>query len=174
VPIVRATGGLVDTVFEGGPNDNGYVFPGTFRRMDKQEDVGARRQNRDEFYDTLKRAVRDYDQRPYVFWRKIENGMRTDNSWTLRQRDYLKVYAWLNDQVKDRAQGQAASPTGGIDLTPEGMNLETHGSATVFKGDWGSEGLKLNGLRPTIISVEPVADLSSFLGGSPIPAGQSH
>ena len=76
VPVVRATGGLVDTVREA-PVGNGFVFhpydPGAFR-------------------DALWRALQCYRDR--AAWDSMrERGMREDHSWGTAARQYAGVYA---------------------------------------------------------------------------------
>lgn len=166
VPVVRKTGGLADTVFEGGSDDNGFVFTGTFRRMDA-DDWKSRAQNTYEFYQATRRAVETYYNDQASWRNKIQNGMRDDSSWTSHQKDYLNVYAWLKDQLSDNAQA-SLSPYGGIDLTADRFNLETTGPSVQFSaGLWSREGLEniqINGLVPAVISVAPEWDLSGFLG----------
>lgn len=76
VPVVRATGGLADTVQEG---HNGFVF-GDY--------------SGDAFWDALSRAI-------YVFnvdkmrWHQIQhNGMSTDFSWGNSAHGYEQLYEW--------------------------------------------------------------------------------
>lgn len=76
VPVVRATGGLVDTVQDGITGFNFYHY------------------SADAFWDTLQRAIYIYRQDPES-WRKIqENGMRSNYSWERSARGYQQLYEW--------------------------------------------------------------------------------
>ncbi|MBX3120235.1 MAG: glycogen synthase [Fimbriimonadaceae bacterium] len=73
VPIVRSTGGLVDTVHEG---VNGFAF--------KESSPNA-------LFDALKRAAEAY--REGDLYRRIQlAGMQEDNSWTKRAESYVELY----------------------------------------------------------------------------------
>ena len=77
VPIVRATGGLVDTVREG-LDGNGFVF----HRFDPKD-----------FGDAIWRALQCYRDRPS--WALVqERGMREDHSWDTAAQHYAGVYEW--------------------------------------------------------------------------------
>jgi len=77
VPIVRATGGLNDTVREGW-DGNGFVF----------HQYEARH-----FIEAIDRALMAYrEPRSWAILR--ERGMREDNSWSHAARQYEGVYAW--------------------------------------------------------------------------------
>lgn len=77
VPIVRATGGLVDTVREG-LEGNGFVF----HQYDARQ-----------FADAIGRALACY--RDTKSWAVVrERGMREDHSWTTAAQHYAGVYAW--------------------------------------------------------------------------------
>ncbi|MFN5202042.1 MAG: glycogen synthase, partial [Gemmatimonas sp.] len=77
VPIVRATGGLVDTVREG-LDGNGFVF----HRFDPKD-----------FGDAIWRALQCYRDRPS--WALVqERGMREDHSWDTAAQHYAGVYKW--------------------------------------------------------------------------------
>lgn len=82
VPIVRATGGLADTVFEastGDPKGNGFCFQPLESRA-VTEAVG--------------RALERYRNRSD--WRKLQQrGMSADFSWTRSAQEYLKLYEKL-------------------------------------------------------------------------------
>lgn len=77
VPIVRATGGLDDTVIDADePGGNGIKFAEYTR--------GA-------LVDAVTRAVQLYNDRPR--WRDVQRaGMRVDPSWDRSAREYVKVY----------------------------------------------------------------------------------
>ncbi|MBY0488701.1 MAG: glycogen synthase [Gemmatimonadaceae bacterium] len=77
VPIVRATGGLNDTVQEG-YEGNGFRFHPYEVRY---------------FTDAIGRALQAY--RDPVGWAQLRaRGMREDHSWTRAADDYGRVYAW--------------------------------------------------------------------------------
>ena len=77
VPIVRATGGLVDTVREG-LEGNGFVF----HRYDTKD-----------FGDAIWRALQCY--RDPASWAMVrERGMREDHSWGTAAQQYAGVYEW--------------------------------------------------------------------------------
>jgi starch synthase len=79
VPLVRATGGLFDTVRSYDPRRaDGTGF--TFGAYSPQALLG-----------TLRRALDIYKDRDV--WRRIQQaGMREDNSWDARARQYVQVY----------------------------------------------------------------------------------
>jgi starch synthase len=76
-PIVRATGGLADTVKDAAePGGNGF----TFHELSSAELVSA-----------VRRALELFRNRSE--WRKIQqNGMKLDFSWDASAREYVKVY----------------------------------------------------------------------------------
>lgn len=77
VPIVRATGGLADTVREG-LDGNGFVF----HRYDPKD-----------FGDAIWRALQCYRDQPS--WAMVrERGMREDHSWATAAQQYAGVYQW--------------------------------------------------------------------------------
>ncbi len=77
VPIVRATGGLNDTVREGW-SGNGFVF----------HQYEARH-----FIEAMERALLAYaDKKSWALLR--DRGMREDNSWTHAAKAYVGVYEW--------------------------------------------------------------------------------
>lgn len=178
IPIGRKTGGLADTIFEGGPNDNGFIFPGTFRRMDPQEDKIAEAQNTEEFDATVRRAVDAFYNDPARTQRQIENGMRDDSSWKLRQQDYLNVYAWLQDQMEDKAQTEmnaskaAVSQYGGIALSSDQLKMTVYSSAAEEqRARFNSNPYLLKkiqrafGLEPIVVNIMPISkeNLKEFL-----------
>jgi starch synthase len=76
IPVVRATGGLADTV------DNKTGF--SFNKFSKQE-----------FFNTLKQALDVYYDNPKK-WRKMqENCMKKDFSWNKSAKEYIKLYKKL-------------------------------------------------------------------------------
>jgi starch synthase len=83
VPVVRATGGMVDTVFDrdnsGHPpaERNGFVFHHTDHRAIES---------------ALGRALRLWSVRPREFRRLAANCMRADYSWAGPGREYLDIY----------------------------------------------------------------------------------
>lgn len=84
VPLVRATGGLDDTVEQFNPlNGEGTGF--------KFEHYSAQA-----LIDKIREALYWYTQP--AAWRRIQqNGMRVDNSWQAAARKYVKVYQTLSD-----------------------------------------------------------------------------
>jgi starch synthase len=86
VPVVRATGGLADTVQEGLPGDprTGFVF--------WPYDVGA-------LQDAIRRAVAAFGRREE--WLQIvRNDMVTDHSWTRSAHAYLALYRQAIDLAR--------------------------------------------------------------------------
>ena len=83
VPVVRATGGMIDTVFDrdnsGHPpaERNGFVFHHTDNRAIES---------------ALGRALRLRSVRPREFRRLAVNGMRADYSWAAPGQEYLDIY----------------------------------------------------------------------------------
>ena len=76
VPVVRATGGLADTVHDG---ITGFAF----------HDYTV-----DAFWNAVYRAVQTYTHSP-ARWREIQrNGMRADFSWEKSAERYAELYAW--------------------------------------------------------------------------------
>ena len=86
VPVVRATGGMIDTVFDrdysGRPSTerNGYVFHHT----DNQAIESA-----------LNRALRLWSDRPDEFRKLVANCMRADYSWARPGQEYLDIYEYI-------------------------------------------------------------------------------
>ncbi|MGC9967741.1 MAG: glycogen synthase GlgA [Syntrophobacteraceae bacterium] len=86
VPIVRAVGGLVNTVFDRDHSDkppherNGYVF--------HQADNSA-------VESALQRAVGLWYSYPDEFRKVMLNGMRYDNSWSHPGAKYLSIYEYI-------------------------------------------------------------------------------
>ena len=80
VPIVRATGGLDDTIeaFDG-QSGTGFKF---------SEYTGAA------LFDTIEQAIAAYRQ-PQVWQRLVSNGMREDFSWGRSAREYVEIYEML-------------------------------------------------------------------------------
>ncbi len=83
VPVVRATGGLADTVREYDPasdTGNGFVF----------EEYAP-----EAMLSALRRAVELYRGDPEAWRRLMVRGMREDHSWASSAREYLKLYRRL-------------------------------------------------------------------------------
>lgn len=81
-PIVRATGGLVDTVEpyqEGKGLGTGFLF----------QEPSARA-----LHHAIERAHNTYTERPADLLALRLNGMKKDFSWTSSTRQYVKVYEW--------------------------------------------------------------------------------
>jgi starch synthase len=86
VPLVRATGGMADTVFDYDNSGrrpaerNGYVFHHTDNRAVES---------------ALGRALRLWSVRPREFGRLVANCMRADYSWAQPGQDYLDIYEYI-------------------------------------------------------------------------------
>jgi starch synthase len=89
VPVVRATGGLMDTVFDAdyAPKPyherNGYVF----------NDYNAQG-----IESALQRAIGMWYSYPGYFRELMTNGMRCDYSWAQSGRHYLNIYDFIRDK----------------------------------------------------------------------------
>ncbi len=79
VPVVRATGGLADTVFEG-EEGNGFVFV---------------EYTAEAMLSALRRALDTYRNRLDRWTEMVERGMRGDYSWQSSARKYVKLYRRL-------------------------------------------------------------------------------
>jgi starch synthase len=80
VPVVRATGGLKDTIHDFDPlRDRGNGF--TFSDYTAEALLGA-----------LGQAVRTWHRDPVAWQRLMERGMREDHSWDRQAQEYLDVY----------------------------------------------------------------------------------
>jgi starch synthase len=83
VPVARATGGLVDTVFDRDHSErpwherNGYLF--------HQADYPA-------LESALARAIGLWHSNPDQFRELMSNGMRADHSWGPSAQDYINIY----------------------------------------------------------------------------------
>lgn len=109
VPVVRATGGLKDTVapFNGSPliparlnyvsRSGGKRAEGILRGVEKIKPTGFTFKKFDsaEFYKILKKALTVYYHRPQI-WRQLQlNGMEQNFSWKKSAGEYLKLYKKL-------------------------------------------------------------------------------
>ncbi len=89
VPIVRATGGLADTVFDANYAErpyharNGYVF----------NDFNAQG-----LESALHRAIGMWYSYPQHFRELMANGMRYDYSWNYPGQHYLNIYEHIRDK----------------------------------------------------------------------------
>jgi starch synthase len=82
VRIVRATGGLADTVR---PGETGFVF---------------RNYNADELWAALREALHVY-RTDMERWRALQrNAMSADHSWGRSARDYEQVYQWAVSRAR--------------------------------------------------------------------------
>jgi len=99
VPVVRATGGLSDTVENFNPaTGTGTGF--TFDEYSPQALLG-----------TLRWALGVYEDRQT--WRRLqEAGMRLDHSWDASARHYVGVYERAVRQAKRRATARRGGPSG--------------------------------------------------------------
>ncbi len=88
IPVVRAVGGLADTVFDKDHSNlplherNGYVF-------ENYDHAGLE--------SALIRAIDCYYQYPEHFRDLIRNAMRTDYSWNLPGQDYMNIYDYIRN-----------------------------------------------------------------------------
>lgn len=73
IPIVRRTGGLADTIFEG---ENGFVFAN---------------KNAEDFMAALRRAKRAFDK-PEAWSRLVQNALKADFGWDRSARAYAELY----------------------------------------------------------------------------------
>ncbi len=81
-PLVRATGGLVDTVenyVEGGERGTGFMF----------QDIAPQA-----LYDTIGWACSTYYDRPADYAALQQRGMARDFSWRKSAEQYIDVYRW--------------------------------------------------------------------------------
>ncbi len=89
IPVVRAVGGLADTVFDKDHSHrplherNGYVF-------DNYDNEGLE--------SALIRAIDCYYQFPEHFRDLIRNAMRTDYSWNVPGQDYMNIYDFIRNK----------------------------------------------------------------------------
>ena len=89
VPIVRAVGGLADTVLDKDHSNrplcerNGYVF-------ENADNAGIE--------SALHRAIGCYYQFPEHFRQLMLNGMRGDHSWNQSGQHYLNIYNYIRDK----------------------------------------------------------------------------
>ncbi|AFL75150.1 glycogen synthase GlgA [Thiocystis violascens] len=88
IPVVRAIGGLADTVFDKDFSDrplharNGYVFQ-------DYDNPGLE--------SALGRAIACYRNHPEHFRELMKNAMRSDYSWNVPGQDYLNIYDYIRD-----------------------------------------------------------------------------
>lgn len=81
LPIVRATGGLADTVFNYNPNTPELCTGFNFNEL-----------STDALRNTLYWAVNVYETNPHAIWLMRQKGMRTDFSWDSTARHYEDLY----------------------------------------------------------------------------------
>ena len=84
VPIVRATGGLADTVIKYSETDIDNSTGFTFDLL-----------NHEALYNTIIWALSIYKEKPANFAKLIENGMKKDFSWKHTAKEYEEVYGGL-------------------------------------------------------------------------------
>ncbi|MBK1716918.1 starch synthase [Thiocystis violacea] len=88
IPVVRAVGGLADTVFDKDHSSrplgerNGYVF-------NNYDNAGLE--------SALGRAIDCYDRFPEHFRELMKNAMRFDYSWNQPGQDYLNIYDYIRN-----------------------------------------------------------------------------
>lgn len=81
VPVVRATGGLADTVLDG---VTGFTF---------------HNYSSDDFWDALRRALFIYRNYPRSWAAMQREGMQRDWSWSASARAYEQLYEWAGARV---------------------------------------------------------------------------
>ncbi len=92
VPVVRATGGLDDTVEQFDP------------RTSKGTGFKFREYSGEAMLESLRAAVTLYRENPEAWRTLMRNGMAQDYSWTNSAREYVKVYE-RSRQIKQQATG---------------------------------------------------------------------
>ncbi len=93
VPVVRATGGLADTITDA---TDETLSAGTATGFSFREYSGLA------LSETLQRACNLFAQKP-VWRRLMENGMRQDWSWAQSARRYVQLYEQTIAQVRPKA-----------------------------------------------------------------------
>ncbi|OGF24047.1 hypothetical protein A3H09_01825 [Candidatus Falkowbacteria bacterium RIFCSPLOWO2_12_FULL_45_13] len=103
IPVVRATGGLKDTVISW--SDSLLInlsASGEGARRVKATGLTFENFNSDEFYKTLETALEIYYHQPKV-WRQLQlNGLKQDFSWKKSAKEYLKLYKKLLSKTRRR------------------------------------------------------------------------
>lgn len=90
VPVVRKTGGLIDTIFDIEFSDknleerNGFVFPDS---------------TAESFNSALDRAIHLWSQDPDKWRQLMTNGMNMDYSWNKASNQYLEIYRNIQNKV---------------------------------------------------------------------------
>ena len=83
VPVVRATGGLADTVHDGVTGFTFYQY------------------NADDFWRALERAIYIY-RNDHIIWQRIQqHGLQADYSWARSAQGYQQLYEWAIARVGD-------------------------------------------------------------------------
>ncbi len=88
IPIARATGGHIDTIFDcenprvAAKKQNGFLFPNMTPRSETE---------------TLERAFRIFKDKPTVIQALINNGMAIDWSWEKPAQEYLRAYSFAQN-----------------------------------------------------------------------------
>lgn len=80
IPIVRATGGLVDTIHdydESTESGNGFSF---------------KKYSGKELYEAVERALKEYNQSPTKWRNLVRHAMEIDNSWAKSGAEYQQLY----------------------------------------------------------------------------------
>jgi starch synthase len=101
VPVVRAVGGLVDSVRPFNPRNGqgtGFLFAEYHPRA---------------FLDTLRAALAAYRNRK-IWTRLQKNGMRADFSWDRSAGEYVKMYKRLRPQRARKTPGRQQAQVGPI------------------------------------------------------------
>jgi len=93
VPVVRAVGGLADTVLDIEIRDSDFKF----RISDLRKATGFvfKKFDADSLYQALEKALFVYYKNPKI-WRQLQvNGMKKDFSWDKSAKEYLELYSLL-------------------------------------------------------------------------------
>ncbi|HBG61538.1 MAG: hypothetical protein A2Y03_06775 [Omnitrophica WOR_2 bacterium GWF2_38_59] len=154
IPIVRWTGGLIDSVIgEGSPQQTGFGFYGADRTFaNPWEDNYRRDHNAQEFFNTIMRANRVYNENSGLWKQIVENAMNEDVGWKEGVKNHKVIYQLakedlnpqeilqlnaeftyadaailgLNriDQTDDENLATREQNVGGIDLNPLNINFK--------------------------------------------------
>lgn len=106
VPVVRAVGGLADTVIDAG--DTTVESPFSKRRRPVANGFTFRDYTPAALMDALQRGLNAY-RKPRIFNALRRSGMKLDHSWDRSAREYVRIY----ERAIESADGQARSQTAG-------------------------------------------------------------
>ena len=89
IPVVRAVGGLADTVFD---KDHSH------RPLHERNGYSFRDYDAPGLESALERAIACYYNHPDHFRELMKNAMRSDYSWNVPGRDYLNIYDYIRSK----------------------------------------------------------------------------